>query len=231
MLNYVCKQNAINCVQLTFNEIEVVYLGVKKTRNWDFLIYPESAPEDWLHTLEGLKGTFGVSPIHDKDVMPDGSLKKPHYHCIAIWDGPRTLELTQEILSGVTDVLPIPCLSLRGSARYFWHLDNPEKYQYRDMPICLGGFDFYGLINMPSDNIKVLREIRNWCKKYSVFSLDALMEYAELRQPSWEIYLQGHYNFVVKILRSIEYDFNTNIDSSKAVKEIITLEEIEKNEN
>ena len=57
----------------------------KKSRYWTFLIYPDSAPKNWYELLEELHLPTCVSPLHDRDVNPDGEIKKPHYHVMICW--------------------------------------------------------------------------------------------------------------------------------------------------
>src|SRR5699024_11179639 len=52
----------------------------ERTRNWTFVVYPESAPEDWREIIDDLHVPWIESPLHDKDVNPDGEIKKPHWH-------------------------------------------------------------------------------------------------------------------------------------------------------
>ncbi|MBQ2581159.1 MAG: replication protein, partial [Ruminococcus sp.] len=98
-----------------------------KKRNWGCIIYPESAPADWFDILQqsGLSGA--VSPLHDKDIDPDGEPKKAHYHVILTYPGPTTYNnvasFTHETLNGS---LPKPLESIRGYYRYFTHLDHPD---------------------------------------------------------------------------------------------------------
>ncbi|HDT7711324.1 TPA: replication protein, partial [Enterococcus faecium] len=47
----------------------------ERTRNWTFVVYPESAPENWREFLDELHVPWVESPLHDKDVNPDGELK------------------------------------------------------------------------------------------------------------------------------------------------------------
>ena len=102
-----------------------------KKRNWSFILYPESAPEDWLDILRktGLAGV--VSPLHDRDVNPTGEPKKAHYHVILCYPGPTTYNavkgLTVETLG---QTIPDPVESVKGYYRYLTHRDNPEKAQY-----------------------------------------------------------------------------------------------------
>ena len=48
---------------------------MEKNRNWTFLIYPESAPNDWFEILQNTGLPFAVSPLHDKDFNPTGDQK------------------------------------------------------------------------------------------------------------------------------------------------------------
>ena len=51
-----------------------------KGRNWAFVMYPESMPDNWYDLLQATGLPFAISPLHDKDLNPDGSQKKAHYH-------------------------------------------------------------------------------------------------------------------------------------------------------
>ena len=116
---------------------------MKKKRYWAFVLYPESAPSNWLDFLQQTGLAIAVSPLHDKDVDPTGESKKPHYHVILCYDGPTTYS---NVKSNITDVLnqpiPIPLEQVRGYYRYLTHKDNPDKYQYNESDIqTLNAFD------------------------------------------------------------------------------------------
>lgn len=66
-------------------------------RNWAFLVYPESAPGNWLDLLDDLKVPAYVSPIHDLDVDGDGVIKKAHYHVLVAFAGKKTREQVLEV--------------------------------------------------------------------------------------------------------------------------------------
>lgn len=116
-----------------------------KKRNWLFVIYPgESAPENWREMLQGLHMEGCVSPLHDQDINEvDEEQKKAHRHVMLCFDGPTTYETVKAISCDMLHgTAPIPCNSMRGSVRYFLHMDNPEKAQYSiDDMIPLSGFD------------------------------------------------------------------------------------------
>lgn len=119
-----------------------------KKRNWGFVLYPESAPEDWKDILQ-LKGlAFAVSPLHDKDINPTGEEKKPHYHIILTYGSPTTYKNVKTITDELNQPIPIPLESVRGYYRYFTHKDNPEKYQYNESGIELfNAFDVTDVMN------------------------------------------------------------------------------------
>jgi len=65
--------------------------GAGRTRNFATVVYPESAPENWFSLLGELKVPCFVSPLHDKDLNPNGEVKKSHYHVLFAFDGVKTL--------------------------------------------------------------------------------------------------------------------------------------------
>ena len=50
---------------------------------YTFEAYPESSDiEEIKHYLDSANWDYEISPLHDKDLKEDGTLKKPHYHII-----------------------------------------------------------------------------------------------------------------------------------------------------
>lgn len=113
-----------------------------KKRNWTFVLYPESAPSDWRDILTQTGLTIAVSPLHDKDINPDGEPKKAHYHIILCYEGPTTGSIVKKLVDELNQPIPQPIDSVRGLYRYFTHKDNPEKAQYNENNITtINGFD------------------------------------------------------------------------------------------
>ena len=46
-----------------------------RARTWTFIVYPESAPQNWRELLDECHVSWVESPLHDKDVNPDGTVK------------------------------------------------------------------------------------------------------------------------------------------------------------
>ena len=59
-------------------------------RNWAFVVYPESAPSDWIEQLQLSGAQFAISPLHDKDLNATGEPKKAHWHVIVVYGSPTT---------------------------------------------------------------------------------------------------------------------------------------------
>src|SRR5699024_3926729 len=108
-----------------------------KARAWGVVVYPESAPENWIDLLAETHLQFAVSPLHDKDTNPDGTIKKAHWHVILAWDGPVTKVAAKKVAAKVNAVLEVKLESVRWAFRYFTQLSYAEKYQYEENDIKL----------------------------------------------------------------------------------------------
>ena len=112
-----------------------------KKRYWAFVLYTESAPTNWKELLQETALPIAISPYHDKDVNPDNTPKKAHYHIILCWNNPTTYENVKRITDSLNQPRPIPLECVKGYYDYFIHKDNPEKYQYNPNDITtLNGF-------------------------------------------------------------------------------------------
>lgn len=149
-----------------------------KARYWASVGYPESLPENWKEQLIETGLSVAVSPLHDKDVNPDGEIKKVHYHFIFAYDGPTTYNNVKELCEKFNMTIPIKLESTRGMYRYHIHLDNPEKYQYDDRDrILLNGFD------ANSVNELTKTEVNKLVKEIITFIIDNdILEYSDLLQ-------------------------------------------------
>lgn len=147
-----------------------------KKRNWAFVLYPESAPENWRDLLQETGLLVAISPLHDKDLDPTGEPKKAHYHIILTFDGPTTYNNVKTITDRLNQPIPQPLEQIRGYYRYFTHMDNPEKYQYSDNEITtLNGFDINNYIELTYTEVsKYLLELQMFIRNNDI------VEYSEL---------------------------------------------------
>lgn len=147
-----------------------------KKRNWAFVLYPESAPVDWLERIQKSGVMAAVSPLHDKDVNASGEPKKPHYHVILVYGNPTTFKNVESFTKSLNQPIPQALEQVRGYYRYLTHMDNPEKAQYAPSEIqTLNGFDIGDFVEMTkSEATKYKRELVQFIQD------NDLMEYADL---------------------------------------------------
>lgn len=150
-----------------------------KKRNWAFVVYPESLPDDWLDILRQTGLQCAISPLHDKDLDPTGDPKKPHYHVIACYSGPTSFN----VVKGLTDILNAPgpqaLEQVRGYYRYLTHKDNPEKVQYSETDIrTLNGFSILDFCELSkSEVIAVKRKLQLLIRELDILEYSDLMDY------------------------------------------------------
>ena len=116
-----------------------------KSRWWWFICYPDSLPDNWIDILMITGIPFIVSPIHDKDIATDGTYKKPHYHCIVVFDNPTTYNhVLTNCCKPLNATIPQVILNLSGAVAYLTHKGNNDKAQYNlDDVRCFNGSHVY----------------------------------------------------------------------------------------
>lgn len=149
---------------------------IKKSRHWAFVMYPESMPSNWQEIIQESGLACAISPLHDKDINPDGEIKKEHYHVLASYDGPTTYNNVLEFTKKLNATIPIDLQSVRGMYRYHLHLDNPEKHQYDDRDRqFFNGFDISSVNELTKTEV-------NKCKKEILIFIEDnnIIEYSDL---------------------------------------------------
>jgi len=159
-----------------------------RVRSWTFVVYPESAPEDWRDRLDELHVQWAESPLHEFDVNPTGEVKKPHYHVALTFEGKKSYDQIVEMISPLNATIPQRVHDLRGLVRYFVHLDNPEKHQYDQADIRgHGGFDVAEALR-PSSSMRyqLIAEMMTYCRENCVTEFQDLCDFAlENRIEDW----------------------------------------------
>jgi len=147
-----------------------------KKRYWAMVLYPESAPSDWRDKLRETGIQCAISPLHDKDINPDNTPKKAHYHIILCYEGPTTYKNVCSLTDSLNQPIPQPLEQLRGYYRYLIHKDNPEKYQYDESMITtINGFDISNYLDLTSTQvIAILKQITQFIDDNNI------TEYCEL---------------------------------------------------
>lgn len=163
-------------------------MGEKKTSDrssaWTSVFYPESAPSNWKEIIAEMQMQFAVSPLHDRDVNADGTLKKAHYHVAMNFSSLKTYQQACEVVKPLNGSVPQRCKSLKGTVRYMTHMDNPEKVQYARSDITTyGGFDLDAMfLPTVSERYEVLRNILEFIDNNDVIEFCDLVKYAAEKQ-------------------------------------------------
>lgn len=140
-------------------------------RSWAFIMYPESLPENWKDIIVETGLPMAISPLHDKDVNPDGTFKKPHYHVICYYENSTTYNnVKTNVCDKLNATIPQKLESMRGMYRYHIHLDNPEKYQYDDsLRQLFNGFDVDLASKLTrTETLKILIECYQFCRDNNI---------------------------------------------------------------
>lgn len=173
------------------------------------MLYPESAPADWLEQLQMTGLPCAISPLHDKDVNATGEPKKAHHHVIMCYQGPTAFNVVKRLTEGLNQPIPQPLEQVRGYYRYLTHLDNPEKAQYDPADIqILNGFDIGDFVEMTKSEVtKIKRLLMAYIQENDI------MEYADLidmtltdsAPPEWFDVASSNTMFFTACLKSRRY--------------------------
>jgi hypothetical protein len=156
-------------------------ISIKRALGWTVVIYPESMPADWKEIIEQLKIQVAVSPLHDRDLNPDGTVKKTHYHVAFQFDTVKTDEQVVVAVGPLKGTLPQRVNSMKGTIRYFTHMDNPEKAQYsRTEILSFGGFDIESMFTPSSQQrYDAIAEMCSFVDDNGIVEFCDLMTYAK----------------------------------------------------
>lgn len=190
-------------------EIERNFKEVK-SRGWLTEIYEESAKENWREILSYLGQQCVISPIHDKDVTVTGEPKKAHTHVLLMWDGPTTYQQAKKVVDLIGSVGCLKCATIRGSIRYFCHLDNPEKYQYSvDDLEQIGGIDIEAFLMSESDEDVELYAMYNFIDQEEIISYREFVLWCGRNNETWFKMINRKYREnIFKFIRSLQYDID-----------------------
>lgn len=150
-----------------------------KKRNWAFVVYPESAPSDWIEQLQKTGLQCAISPLHDKDIDPTGTPKKAHYHVIANYSGPTSYNVVKALTDKLNAPIPQVLEQVRGYYRYLTHKDNPEKYQYDDKDIkTVNGFNVADFMELSKSEVnEIKRELQKLIREQGMIEYADFMDY------------------------------------------------------
>lgn len=151
-----------------------------RARSWTFVLYEESAPDNWRDVLDSEHIEWIESPWHDKDLNADGQLKKKHKHILLMFSGKKSYEQIKAITDSLKQPIPQRCHDAKGLTRYMAHLDNPEKAQYDVSEIIAhGGADVSELLKpTSSQRYELIKDMITYIRSKGVTEFQDLMDYA-----------------------------------------------------
>lgn len=173
--------------------------GQGRTRSYATVVYLESALPNWKYLLSDLHIPCLISPLHDKDINPNGEPKKAHYHVLLLFDSVKSEQQARDVISAFGGVGCEKVNSTRGYARYLCHLDNPEKAQYSMCDVEeLFGADYQALIPNNSDKYGMIRDMREFIKNNHLYYFNDFFDYCAENNEDWFRLLCDSSAYIIK---------------------------------
>lgn len=172
-----------------------------RSRVWAAVVYPESAPENWREELFNLHVGGVISPLHEFDINPDGSPKKAHWHVVLSFEGKKSLEQVQKMLTPLHCPKPIRVESIRGMVRYLVHKDNPDKYQYDQSGLVgFSGFNWEQYFDYAEvERRRALKEMREAIRKFGFTEFSDFFDFCDELHPEWSDLLDKNCAYVISL--------------------------------
>lgn len=194
----------------------------KRSNKWAFLLYKESAPENYLDILEEMQVPYILSPWHDKDVdKKTGELLKAHKHGALFFDSLKSYTQVSELL---TENLNTPkrvqiVLSPKGMLDYFTHAQNPDKTPYNAEDIESGaGFDLDQFL-VEQQSGRFINEVIDLINDYNFTEFQDLVIYARHNDPRLLTLIMNRTYFFTKFIESKRYR------ASKHIKDVTIIDQ------
>jgi hypothetical protein len=185
------------------------YPNTDRAKNYTLVVYPDDMPEDWLEIMQQDMYDMVISPYHDKDVNPDGTKKKPHYHILvsagSSWIRMSMLAEWGRKLKGIAR--PQKCSNPKGLVRYMTHIDNPEKYQYNRSEIkIIGQYDIEPYFKSTiGEDRETRKEIMHFIIDNNIMEFADLVEYCLEHNDTWDDYLANNTLYIKNYVSSRRY--------------------------
>lgn len=194
----------------------------KRSNKWAFLLYKESAPENYIDILEEMQVPYILSPWHDQDVdKKTGELLKAHKHGALFFDSLKSYTQVSELLA---ENLNTPkkvqiVLSPKGMLDYFTHAQNPDKTPYNAEDIESGaGFDLDRFL-VEQQSGRFINEVIDLINDYNFTEFQDLVIYARHNDPRLLTLIMNRTYFFTKFIESKRYR------ASKHIKDVTIIDQ------
>lgn len=191
----------VACEKLGLNPDDIPnWESTDRSMVYAFIVYPESAPSNWMEILRDMHVRGFISPLHNGDIENGtGHAKKEHWHVEIFYDSLKSVRQFEEMRDAVGGVGREYVQSAVGYARYLCHLDDPNKTQYDPADIIeLGGMNWNEFIRKNSDCTEILKAMQDYIDEHDVEYYDVFSMYCRRSNPIWFDVLVNRYTAQVK---------------------------------
>ena len=172
----------------------------ERVRLWTTILYPKDLKKrfdidprnegyefDLIKLISSLNIPAVLSPLHCPDpenINPEEQRKK-HYHLMLSFEGKKSEAQVSTYLGSIFPdhcgwVRPIQVASAKALVRYFIHLDQPEKQQFKgkwETITTFGGFKLDDYLEpSSSEKYKYVLEMQHYCIEHKIYEISDLME-------------------------------------------------------
>ncbi|WP_304651744.1 replication protein [uncultured Ligilactobacillus sp.] len=182
----------------------------QRSNKWTFLMYKDSAPENYIDILDDLHVPYILSPWHDKDQdKRTKKLKKSHKHGAFYFDTLKSYRqvsnLISESLNGPEHVEAV--ISPKGMYDYFVHAENKDKTSYDIKEIETGcGFDLNKFL-VEQNTQELINTVVDIIEENDFTEFTEIVEYARKEDSILLNLIFRHTYFFSKFLDSRRYKY------------------------
>lgn len=171
-----------------------------RSKVWTFVVYPESVVPTWKTVMDNEHIQWVESPLHDKDINADGTVKKAHIHVMVLYSSVKTYEQVADLTASIGATIPQRVRDSRAMARYFAHIDNPDKYQYSPNDIIAhGGADISTLLERTvSERRQMLKDMVTYIRDNDVDCYADFVDYCMDNDADWFAALAERDTYMIK---------------------------------
>lgn len=195
-----------------------------KARNFAFILYPESIPENFIENLEKTGIPMAISPLHNldkterkfKDMTTDeqeiisagGSIyKKPHYHVLYIARNPVTVESIRKKIKRNLGDQSVSHIEIVDSVEYYFQYLTHEssdaikkgkhRYDKKDL-IFINDFDIDRYVTLDENEKKELRQtLLEIVDEYNIVNVKELSSFIRQRGNEFGIESMKYVNEII----------------------------------
>lgn len=147
---------------------------------WEYMDVKDiSSIVERIKALTNLKSWCIIT--HDKDVLPSGEPKRPHFHCVLTFSNNKTFGSIAKGLGVEVQYVNKIKRTTKSAQLYLVHRNNPEKYQYNPSEVQ-ASFDYVNFVDdcpikEKRENI-AFRIEKGEIKEYNIFKYITIDEYS-----------------------------------------------------